>query len=218
MATTTVLLDLHYLPSLEYFACLWPYDVVRLEAHGSYQKQTYYNRCYIRASQQVDRLTVPVVHQSTRQQYQQVAIDYAQPWVDIHWRALCTAYNKAPFFEYFAECFYAVYKQQHSHLFELNLALLKTCLKLLQLDKQVVLSSAYEWVPTGDVFDARATMLPRQRTAPSHYYRPTPYPQVFGQTFSPNLSIIDLLCCEGHCAVDILRQSVAEGWRHQSSA
>ncbi|MEL6539225.1 MAG: WbqC family protein [Bacteroidota bacterium] len=50
-------------------------------------------------------------------------------------------------------------------------------------------------------------MLPSQRTQPSRYYQPVSYPQVFGRAFTPNLSIIDLLCCEGQHATDILRQS-----------
>ena len=207
---TTVQIDLHYLPSIEYFACLWSHDTIVLEAHGSYPKQTYCNRCYIRASQQIDRLTIPVIHQSTRRRYAEVAIDYTQPWADAHWRALCTSYSKSPYFTYFSDYFQAIYQQQYQSLFDLNLALLKTCLQLLQLDKTLVLSQHYEHMLPPHILDARGTITPQGRTQASRYCHYVPYAQVFGQGFTPNLSVIDLLFCMGNAAVDILQQSATK--------
>ncbi|MEL6412721.1 MAG: WbqC family protein [Bacteroidota bacterium] len=206
-ASPTLLIDLHYLPSLAYFACLLPYPTIRLEAHESYQKQTYRNRCYILTSQKVDRLTIPVRHQAAQGLYSQTAIAYEQPWQEMHWRALCTAYSKAPYFTYFAEYFYAVLSQKPTYLFELNRALLQTCLQLLQLAKTIELSSNYDKVLPSHVVDARSTMHPQSRSAPSPYYHPVPYQQVFGENFSPNLSILDLLFCQGPHATAILQQS-----------
>ncbi|MEM9417198.1 MAG: WbqC family protein, partial [Bacteroidota bacterium] len=203
------LIDLHYLPSIAYCSCLLPYETIWLEAHEHYPKQTYRNRCYILTSQQVDRLTVPVRKTSSKTPYHTLAIDYSQPWPDLHWRALCTAYSKAPYFEYLAEHFRAILFQRHTHLFDLNLALLKTCLQLLQLKKHLQLSSHYEKVPPSHFTDARGNIQPRHRLSPSPYYQPSPYPQLFGHKFHPNLSIIDLLFCEGPHAHALLQQSAA---------
>lgn len=214
MSTPTLLIDLHYLPCLEYFACLLPYGTIRLEAQESYQKQSYRNRCYIRTSQKVDRLTIPVRKGNSKLPYRTVEIDYDQPWEEQHWRALCTAYNKAPYFEYFAERFHTILLDRHAYLFDLNLALLQTCLKLLQVDKKIELSGHYEKALTGNLIDARYSLYPRNRLEKSKYYHPVQYQQVFGKTFHPNLSIIDLLFCKGHDAYGILNKSRSEPCFH----
>jgi len=207
--TSTLLIDLHYLPCLEYFACVWPYDTIRLEAHETYQKHTYRNRCYILASQQVDRLTVPVVKGSSHTPYRTLAIDAHQAWASLHWRAICTAYSRAPFFAYFKDCFHTVLFQPHTSLFALNLELFQACLRALQWKKYIELSTHYEKTPAGDVVDARSSILPSGRAVCSQDYLSTKYQQVFGNIFHPNLSIVDLLFCKGPEACAILQALTA---------
>lgn len=205
-----LLIDLHYLPSIAYFACLQPYETIWLEAHEHYQKQTYRNRCYTLTSQGVDRLTVPVRHSSgIKTPYRRLEIDYSQPWVDKHWRALCTAYNKAPYFEYFAASFHDVLLARPAYLFDLNLLLLQTCCTLLQVEKKFELSTNYEKTPGAQIVDARGEIHPRHRLEANSYFQPIPYPQVFGSEFHSNLSILDLLFCEGPNARAILQHSAA---------
>lgn len=206
VSTSTLLIELHYLPSLAYFACLLPHSIIRLEAQESYQKQTYRNKCYILTSQKVDRLTIPARKSNSKIMYRDVEIDYSQPWEALHWRALCTAYGKAPYFKYFADYFHAVFLRRYTHLFDLNLVLLQTCLQLLQLEKKIELSAFYEKKPVGHSVDARYSI--GTRLDQSDYYHPRPYQQVFGTAFQPNLSIIDLLFCKGHDALTILQKSI----------
>ncbi len=204
----TLLIDLHCLPSLEYFACLFSYNTIRLEAQESYKKQSYRNRCYILTSQKVERLTIPVRKGSNQLLYKMVEVDYSQPWEKLYWRALRTAYSKAPYFEYFAAYVRNHLLKRYTYLFDLNLALLQTCLQLLQLDKQIELSSHYAKELTESSVDARYSIHHRSRLTQSCYYHPVQYQQVFGKAFHPNLSIIDLLFCKGHNAYTILNQAV----------
>ena len=149
-------------------------------------------------------------HAGNKILYQHLAIDYSQRWIDRHWRALCTAYSKAPYFEYFAAPLRAVLLARPTYLFELNLALLKTCLQLLQVEKHLEVSAHYEETPGEHLVDARGAIQPHQRLEESPYYQTVPYQQVFGSDFRPNLSIIDLLFCAGPQAHSILQQSLAK--------
>ena len=218
MSTSTLLVDLHYLPSLEYFVTLLPYDTIRLEIHCSFQKQTYHNRCYILASQGVQRLTIPICKTGRAMPYSEVHIDYSQRWHDIHWRALCTAYGNAPYFSYFSEFFHAAFEKKPILLYEFSLSLLRQCLQLLQIEKKIELSTHYK-SKSGEsaehLRDMRGKILPARRLD-SNNYQPVQYAQVFGAAFNPNLSIVDLLFCKGPQAIAVLQQSMSSLSTHES--
>ena len=201
----TLLTDLHYLPSIAYFVHLLPYATIRLEAWSTYQKQCYNNRCYILTSQAVHSLTIPMRQSSKKKAYHTAEIDHGQSWKRKHWRSLCTAYGKAPYFTYFADYFYEEFQRRSTYLFDFNLALLRVCLRLLQLDKKIELSVVYGQHPAHHVVDARNCIKPHNRLTKYEDYTAFPYPQVFGHTFHPNLSIVDLLFCTGPEAINILQ-------------
>lgn len=197
-----VWMDLHYLPAFAYFVRLLPYSTIRLDPYALYQRQTYYNRCHVLTSQGVSRLTVPVHHSRQKLPYNSVKITYGEKWVQSHWRTLHTAYGKAPYFHYFSAHFHAIFAQGHTYLFDLNLALLKTCLELLQLEKTIEIASEHEKTPNNQVqvVDARYSARSWQQDDCV-----VSYPQVFGPILQPNLSIIDLLFCTGREAFSFLQ-------------
>ena len=86
----------------------------------------------------------------------------------------------------------------------MNLALLTLCLKLLKVDTPLNLTECYEKTPPSGLFDARSRINPRNDPETHLFHHPVPYMQNFGQDFAPNLSIIDLLFCQGPNAVDYL--------------
>ncbi len=55
-----LLIELHYLPCIQYFTHLLEYEKVVLEADEHYPKQTYRNRCRVLTAQKVMTLSVPV--------------------------------------------------------------------------------------------------------------------------------------------------------------
>src|SRR5687767_15886504 len=61
-----------------------------------------------------------------------VRIDYTQKWLNNHWRAIQSAYGKAPFFEYYSDDLHTVLFRNHVFLYDLNLELLTLCLKWLK--------------------------------------------------------------------------------------
>ena len=94
----TLLLDFHYLPCIAYFSCINRYHHLILEVHENYEKQSYRNRCYILSANKVLPLSVPVHRGKGKKPTKDIRIDYSQKWVNNHWRAIKSAYGKAPFF------------------------------------------------------------------------------------------------------------------------
>ncbi|WP_420150058.1 WbqC family protein [Spirosoma sp.] len=207
---TNLLIELHYLPCLDYISGVVQFENVRLEAQEHYQKQSYRNRCYVLTANKVDVLTVPVQQGTHHQPIRDLRIDNSQTWRMHHWRCLQAAYGKAPFFEYYAPDFERVYKKNWTFLFELNFELLTICLKLLRVRVSIDLTDWYDKdAPVGS-FDARSRVNPRNQSESYLFHRPIGYLQNFGQEFVPNLSIIDLLFCQGPAASDVLMAGLRE--------
>ncbi len=197
-----IITDLHYLPSISYF-CPWlASPVVIIEAQAHFVKQTSLSRCYFRGAQRVERLTVPVRQSDTKQSVSVIPISYCERWPDIHWRGIASAYGKAPYFAFYADAFHGAIYRRHETLFALNSELLTICLQYLNLPSQFAISNAYQKCYPADFLDFRQLEhLPNGLAAgtPSYY-------QLFGSEFANNLSVIDLLFCEGPNAIVYLRQ------------
>lgn len=207
---TRLLIELHYLPCLEYLSGMVRFGAVRLEAQEHYQKQSYRNRCYVLTANKVDVLTVPVQQGTRHQPIRDLRIDMNQAWQMHHWRCLQAAYGKAPFFEYYAPDFELVYRKSWTFLFDLNYELLTICLKLMRLRITLDLTDWYEKIAPVGLFDARSKVNPRNGSESYIFHQPVAYPQNFGQTFVPNLSSIDLLFCQGPTATDVLMAGLRE--------
>ena len=205
-----IVLELQYLPSLEYFTALIKHERVRIEAHEHFQKQTWRNRCQILTVQGVDTLIVPVQEGRSRVPIREARIDYRQPWINRHRRAIQSAYGKAPFFDHYAELIGSVYQRRPAFLFDLNWELLTICLNSLGWKKTPVLTESYQPIIDQDFTDGRSVIHPKRPFVQRPFYRPVFYPQTFGEQFFPNLSILDLLFNQGPESKYILQQSVAE--------
>ncbi|GAB3900841.1 WbqC family protein [Larkinella knui] len=203
-------IELHYLPSLTYFTALLPFDTVWLEAAEHYGKQSYRNRCYVLTANGIDRLTVPVLNGTHKQLIREVRIDDRQAWPDRHWRCLVTAYSKAPFFEYYADELELVFRKKWVFLIDLNLELLTLCLKWLGWQKTLLLTETFERQLSREVLDAHAQINARGNIQNGRFYHPVSYLQNFGNVFVPDLSILDLIFCQGNRASDVLKQSLIQ--------
>lgn len=211
MNLKTALIDLHYLPSLEYFNCLQHYEQVVLEANEHFIKQTYRNRCYILGANQVERLGIPVEKGRSKVVVKDLAIDNRQRWVVNHWKSITSAYGKAPFFEHYEGYFRDIFFSGKKYLFEFNWELLTICLKLLKLPVLLSCTEKYGKTTENGVIDLRSVVHPKKGYQNNEYYQPYPYNQIFGKDFVANLSIIDLLFCEGPNAMSVLNKSLKRG-------
>lgn len=210
---SSCLIELHYLPSVQYFASLAKYKVITLERHEHFVKQSYRSRCLINTSQGPQTLIVPLSGKHNvgadghfKSLITDVQIDYSQKWLNNHWRSIQAAYAKAPFFEYYADALHAVLFKQYPHLYELNINLLTLCLKWLKLDVQIQESLAYHQQASIDEIDLRNAISAKNKGLIRVEPRFKPYTQVFGNAFVNNLSIIDLIFCTGPQALTYLQE------------
>ncbi len=204
-----VILALHYLPNLDYFASILYFDEILIDVYEHYEKQSYRNRTEILNAQGKISLTVPVIKSRTKQTMKEVQIDHAQKWARRHWRSICTAYGKAPFFEYYANYFESFFNQIFDSLAKLNWQILTLCLDILDISKQITLSEHYIQENTkNQQLDLRAYLHPKHNAQNQRLFGTPSYIQVFGKPFVANLSILDLIFCEGPNAKQLLKQSI----------
>lgn len=206
--TLSVRIELQYLPNLAYFSCLLKYGEIKIETQEHFVKQTFRNRCQILTANGIDTLIVPTIHSGGKIPIREVKIDESQGWRKRHWRSIMAAYGKAPFYEYFAEDFHGVYQKKHLYLFDLNWELLTICLKLLRLKPTISLTETYHTHLEEGHYDALSIIHPKKDVRHNNLYKSVVYKQNFGTTFIPNLSVIDLLLCQGAAASNILKQSI----------
>lgn len=201
------LIELHYLPCIAYFTYLAQAQSIILEKHEHYIKQSYRNRCLINTTHGSERLTIPLTAKHGKVCITDIKIDYSQKWLNLHWRAIESAYRKAPFFEYYADDLKLVLFRKNTFLYDLNHELLTLCLKWLDLDIAIEETSAYHQVPESGQTDLRNLIHPKKPLVLNKFFTPTAYSQVFGKTFVENLSVVDLVFCEGPHARNIISAS-----------
>ena len=201
-----IIVEPHYLGSLEYFVALVKSEEIVLEVCQHFTKQTYKNRCYILTAGGIMPLSVPVKF-GNRTPYKDVTVDHSQTWSKDHWGAFYSAYGKAPFFEFFQEYFQRIWEKKHTYLLDLTTEMMTMCLKVLQYDRSFSLTNEYEKIPDHQLIDLRERILPKKAFEERNLYLPFPYTQTFGNIFVPNMSIIDLIMCEGSRASEVLTRS-----------
>ncbi|MAJ50314.1 MAG: hypothetical protein CMB82_01710 [Flammeovirgaceae bacterium] len=207
MSSSAICIELHYLGSLEFFTRLINSKKVTLEVTDYFLKQTYRNRCYIMGPNGIQMLTVPV-HYHKKLIFRDVTIDYNQNWIKDHRKALQAAYGKAPFFDYFYDLFDQVWVSKPTHILDLSMLMMTVCLKILQIDMSFNFTTIYQQKVQKDVLDLRDVISTKKFPESRSFYRPIPYIQNFGSNFAPNLSIIDLIMCEGPNSINIIKQSI----------
>lgn len=205
-----ILIESQYLPPVSFFSLLEGSDEVYVEKFEHYQKQTYRNRCYLNTANGVETLIIPVLHRTGKTLIKDLRIDYGQKWLNNHLRTIQSAYGKAPFYEFYQPDLEAVLFQKHPFLFDLNWALLTMCLKWLRYNITVQQTTTYQAQAGTGITDYRSVLNPKKPVRCNSFFKSVKYQQVFGSMFVGNLSIIDLVFCEGTRAWEVVRASVVK--------
>lgn len=193
-----------YMPPVIYFAKLLRHDMITIEAHETFPKQTWRNRCSIASAQGRLDLIIPVKKPNGNStKTGEVCIDFGQKWQNNHWRAIESAYNKTPYFLYCSDALHDLIYSDTASLIELNSNLLRFFLKFFKLNKQISYTPSY--IPSGSACDLRKQLKPKALPILSESDFPVYY-QVFSDRlpFLPNLSVLDLAVNEGPAGVEYL--------------
>lgn len=192
-------IDLQYLPSIQWFAQYLKYEQIWIERCENFVKSTGRNRCAIAGANGKQLLTIPLSGgRDSHRLYTDVGISYIADWQKNHWQSIVSAYGSTPYFEHYAYRLQPFYEKQYTTLFEFNLQLLHVVMKMLKAEGEMLFTDAYAKA-NDSLIDLRSNRKNDELTIP-------PYYQIFGDKngFIPNLSIIDLIFHKGPEAKEYL--------------
>jgi len=195
-----ILLELQYLPCIQYMSKFYAFDHVIIDDLEAFEKQSFRSRCIIAGANGSIDLIVPV-HQARRHlPIKEVLIDNHTNWQHQHWQSIRSAYGKTAFFEHYADKLEAFY---------FNSGLMILIMKMLKINNQKLhfRSETNE----AECLDYKSKIHPKDKyNADDERFVIRPYQQAFTERygFLPNLSIIDLIFNEGPGSGEILRASV----------
>ena len=114
-----VALSTAFCPPVEYFAVLAGYSTVFLDSSENYNKQSWRNRCRILSEAGPLDLIVPVVHGGSRL-ITDIEVEYTTPWIPKMERAIASAYDSSPFFEFYRDGLFGILESRPATLWELD--------------------------------------------------------------------------------------------------
>ena len=217
-----LLLETAFMPPVSYFAAIaeeftLSYGRVvslvparlRLEACENYQKQSYRNRCRIYAAGGVESLTLPVVHEggTSSLPIREIRVDWSRDWLPRMERAIVSAYESSPYFEYYRDSLFDILESRPEKLFDLNIRLIHYFLGKIGISADIDFSTEYErpGETAPGIRDLRGIIHPKR---PSILQTEKPYWQVFAAKYGykSDLSVMDLLFNEGPDSISYLKK------------
>ncbi|MDR1725222.1 MAG: WbqC family protein [Bacteroidales bacterium] len=196
MVNNIAIFSTAFFPPISYLAEVKRYKSIGIERFETFEKQTYRNRTYVLSANGILPLMIPLKrsYNSLSQQTKDIEICYSENWNVKHWRTICSAYNKSPFFEYYASEVKTFFSGNYLKLLDLNNDILFFCKKHFRIETEIFQTDIYKREYEKDY----RTMFKVQQQGKENGYFPTYY-QCFSDKlgFTQNLSCLDLLFCLG---------------------
>ena len=210
-----------YLPPVEYFTKLYGAPYVILDCHDHYVKQTYRNRCIIAGPDGPLALTLPIVHEGKgKMPTRDIRLSRHGDWRHLHWNALKSCYENSPFFEYMADDFLAIYRQDFTYLVDFNTALQELVCRWLGLSPDILAGyfARQMGLPVGRLICAsNANDVLTEFLTTGRYDKRRP----FYKTTSPSMDILVssnlerllyLVSQDASCVERLMRELNTQGW------
>lgn len=205
-----ILLSTTYFGNIQYYSKLYCGKDVCIELYENYTKQSYRNRCVILGANGTAALSIPVKKDvRLKIPIRDVQIDYDTDWQKQHWRSIYSAYGSSPYFEYYDYLFEPLFKGREKYLLDHNNRCMETVFRCIGETPELRYTESFI-DDTPGILDYRGCISPKEsKHKEDPYFRDTEYYQVFNDRygFVPNLSVLDLLFCEGNHTLSFLKKS-----------
>jgi hypothetical protein len=203
MNENIVLLECENFPCIAWYKMFLRNENIQIEQHEYFVRKSFRNRAVIAGPNGLITLSIPLKGgRNQKNVMKDIEISYDENWQTVHWKTIESCYRRSPYFEYYAEDIKMLFEKKHHFLVDYNIQCIQLVNQLLQVKKELVLTEKYEkmpldtWVDARNVFDENKDIQ-----LPS-------YIQVFQDRigFKSNLSILDMLFCDGKMLVEKLRK------------
>lgn len=207
----TYIFDYQYFGNINYYFELINANHYEFDEYDDYQKMSFRNRCRVLGANGPIDLSIPVVGgRELKSPMNEVKICYREDWMGRHFKTLVSCYNRSPWFENYRTWFEELYSNKLEYMVEWDKICHELILRLIQLNdkKNYNVSGDMKesnFLEKENKVDLRNKFLPKQPNPFSISIKP--YPQVFSDRygFVPDLSILDLVFCEGPNAIEVLK-------------
>jgi hypothetical protein len=218
----------NYIPWKGYFDLIRSVDEFILFDDVQYTRRDWRNRNQIKTKDGLKWLTIPVAVKGKYFQSIRETETSDPAWAESHWRTLCHAYARAPFFELYRPVLEPLYRSpQPKQLSEVNHRFLSTICGLLDIGTRITWSTDYQHAEgknerlislcrqagataylsgpsAGGYLDESMFTQARIRLLYADYADYPPYRQLHGP-FEHHVSILDLLFNAGPEAVTFMK-------------
>ena len=218
----------NYLPWIGYFNKLDQSDCFVFLDKADVSKGSVLNRNYILSPNGKTLLTVPL--KKGEKAIHQVQINNSRNWRVKHWATIEASYKKSPYWPLYKDRFQQIYEKEWEYLCELNIALITLICELLTIDVKIYRESDfYDDFGKGSERIANIVAKLKGTTYISgsggkkynnredfeekgielmyqHLTHPV-YEQLWGDSFTEKLSVIDLLFTHGPHSIEIIRST-----------
>jgi len=202
MNENIVLLECENFPCIAWYQMFLNNENIQIEQHEYFVRKSFRNRTVIAGPNGLVTLSIPLKGgRNQKNIMQDIEISYDENWQTVHWKTIESCYRRSPYFEYYADEIKRLFEKKHHFLIDYNVQCLQTINQLLYVKKELVLTEKYQKSPSDTYIDARNIF------EENRIFELPKYMQVFQDRigFKSNLSILDMLFCEGKPLIENLK-------------
>ncbi|MEZ5018229.1 MAG: WbqC family protein [Flavipsychrobacter sp.] len=201
-------------PNIYWWSVIAAADKVIFDEAEHFEKMTYRNKYFITGANGIIQLSIPLLHgRNQRGAMKDITIANTEQWQLQHWRGIASSYRRTPYFEHYEPELRQFFEVSYDSLAAFNRASITWLKKQLGLNYEEEIASVYRPKYEDAVADLRKGMKPvmGKTLEESIYYQP--FDERNG--FLTNLSMLDLLFCEGPNAINLLKkqETIISAWK-----